>query len=169
MFNFVCWKTYSMLDKIDLMLPIAKGIFQRLPKIVSVDVFVVMHECWNCKQPSPAVTSVRCKDFGEGFPVYDNEANLEYARELLLLADDSLAHMIKRRYSRTTNDTYLSNGCVYCDALFGRYPLSEDIADLAVCGDGERRFSSIKRPMAEWLVMASCNSAFLFPYGYQSA
>ena len=33
---------------------------------------------------------------------------------------------VKKRYSRTVADSYLSHGCYYCDAIFGDFHLIEE-------------------------------------------
>lgn len=144
------------------MVPVAEEILRSWSNGVIVGVFGIMYKCWKCGRNAPAATTIRCETFGEGFIAYDDETNLRYAKELLVLADDRLGCSIKPRYSKTLGRSYLSNGCCYCDALFGNYPLFEELSDRAVSGERESKFLSMRRPTSEWLVMAGFNSDRLF-------
>lgn len=45
----------------------------------------------------------------------------------------------------------MSNGCAYCDALFGNFCIDEDI----LVGQKPRLIASVKRPLQEWAVMVA--------------
>jgi hypothetical protein len=81
-------------------------------------------DCWNCKARTTLAVSVHIDASGTHVAL-DLDA-LGAAGDLvedLLPADVRRAQglgVIKRRYSRTAGEAYLSNGCVRCDALQGR-------------------------------------------------
>jgi hypothetical protein len=61
---------------------------------------------------------------------FENKHALTFARNLLLRAgQDRLAATIKERFSKTAGDSYLSNGCLHCDAIQGDWPLGEEVSD----------------------------------------
>lgn len=87
--------------------------------------------CWNCKKETVIVIGVRVVFCGTIPGTHDLEATLddfdENASERQLLAE-ALPPMllaergigaIKTRYSHSERESYLSNGCVHCDALQG--------------------------------------------------
>jgi hypothetical protein len=87
----------------------------------------------------------------------DERLALAYAAELLSAAGHPQAASIKSRKSRTANETYLSNGCIRCDALFGQFFISEDLADVVVKGavNSLPILVNVTRPAIEWYVLAA--------------
>lgn len=87
-------------------------------------------QCWKCKKttttllnitfhldriyPGRESISVQIYDFEEDLPTFQ-----------ALLPKELYTHhhvgVIKRRYSKTINGQYISNGCVHCDALQGQF------------------------------------------------
>jgi hypothetical protein len=99
-----------------------------------VEVHTASTECWRCKKPTQIVMSLifsasrvfkGCADidltihsFGD---FLQNGAGIVMAMlPSHLLAEHGIG-AIKPRFSRTEGSTYLSNGCVHCDALQGRF------------------------------------------------
>jgi hypothetical protein len=70
------------------------------------------------------------------------------------------AASIKSRKSRTANETYLSNGCIRCDALFGQFFISEDLADVVVKGavNSLPILVNVTRPAIEWHALAGLSA-----------
>lgn len=60
---------------------------------------------------------------GEGEP-------LEVARTILQSGDrKDLSTTIRPRYSRTASGTYISNGCLHCDAIQGAYFIEDAVTE----------------------------------------
>ncbi|TEW54302.1 hypothetical protein E2R68_08490 [Psychromonas sp. RZ22] len=92
--------------------------------------------CWACKMETNVITSVGMKKANNtslrGFidaPIWftdklvANWAAKNVPQQLLLTKQIG---EIKERYSKTVGETYLSNGCVHCDALQGNHFISID-------------------------------------------
>lgn len=89
--------------------------------------------CWKCKKETNIVISVgfMAGDVFQGHPtlgatIYDFE-EIEGCEDFLdlvfapqLLRQHGIG-AIKRRFSKTAKGSYLSNGCVHCDALQGQF------------------------------------------------
>jgi hypothetical protein len=90
----------------------------------------------------------------------DERLALAYAAELLSAAGHPQAASIKSRKSRTANETYLSNGCIRCDALFGQFFISEDLADVVVKGavNSLPILVNVTRPAIEWYALAGLSA-----------
>src|SRR5574338_389129 len=107
----------------------APAIGSRMPVTVST----APVQCWKCRKETRVVISV---DF-EASRVLKGHANISttiYNCNEIGGCDDFLGTVfapellcrhgvgaIKQRYSRTEKSAYLSNGCVHCDALQGRF------------------------------------------------
>lgn len=110
-------------------LKFAPAIGQRMPVSVSTSPAL----CWRCKKETnivigiefqagcilPGHRSIRAQiyDFEE---IYGCESFLDTVFPHALLKQHGIGQ-IKRRFSRTVGGEYLSNGCVHCDALQGRF------------------------------------------------
>jgi len=59
---------------------------------------------------------------------------------------------VRRRHSRTAGIAYLSNGCASCGALFGAFPLHEELVEaLATEGAGALvELAAIEMPASTW-------------------
>ena len=111
-----------------------KGNLQWLPK--SNDIFTVKLMCdsvicWRCKQKTTTINALHLfnKDniFIPSVPLSDSS---EYELILKNFSNNELVKFnigtIKSRYSKTCGYSYLSNGCVHCDALMGDFFLERD-------------------------------------------
>lgn len=79
-------------------------------------------KCWRCTAWTRAITCVAIQANGETFEFFldaldEDEANLIGLNQL----QHAKVGKIKRRYSKTENAAYLSNGCIACDALQGQH------------------------------------------------
>ncbi|MGH3976290.1 MAG: hypothetical protein ACRDS9_23645, partial [Pseudonocardiaceae bacterium] len=77
---------------------------------------------------------------------------LTYARELLQYARHPQAGTIKMRRSINGRETYMSNGCVRCDALLGRFFDLDDLTSVLL-DDAVGTLpvlAKVERPAVEW-------------------
>ena len=93
------------------------------------------YECWTCKKPQYCYTvypkfSTVC---GLGYDMWsdgdiDKSQQIQIAVQQFLDSDKGKGIKvgpIKQRFSKTVQNSYLSYGCYYCDAIFGDFYLSE--------------------------------------------
>jgi len=111
-----------------------KGNLQWLPKSNDIFTAKLMCDsviCWRCKQKTTTINALHLfnKDnvFIPSMPLSDSSI-----AELVLknFSNNELLKFnigtIKSRYSKTCGYSYLSNGCVHCDALMGDFFLERD-------------------------------------------
>ncbi|MGH3647566.1 MAG: hypothetical protein ACRDTM_10380 [Micromonosporaceae bacterium] len=103
----------------------------RIPTAITVR--AVPYGCWRCGAEDYAVACLHEEEStGPYEVVYTSDPlPLTYARHLLALAGHEQAATIRPRRSKTRGDTYLSNGCLRCDALFGAFPVDEVVTSHA--------------------------------------
>lgn len=105
-----------------------------LGSVLPVEVHTAPTECWKCKQETHVVmglvfaaSRVFPGSADIGLTIHSFADNLDDGVRVVM---DMLpaAHLakhgigaLKPRYSRTEGGSYLSNGCVHCDALQGRF------------------------------------------------
>ena len=107
----------------------APAIGRRLP--VSLNTAPV--KCWKCGQNTHVILAVEFH-VGQALPGHPNITTNLYAFDEIYGCNDFLQSVfdpnllrqhgigkVKNRYSRTDRSEYLSNGCVHCDALQGRF------------------------------------------------
>ncbi|QQQ90876.1 hypothetical protein [Bifidobacterium animalis] len=131
----------------------------KLGRFAQIQICGIQYRCWRCKKLSPAVIYITGPGVdSEVRPIYEDPFVLEYAKEILEKEGNPLADSIKPRYSRTMQQSYLSNGCLYCDALFGNSPLT--------CAySGASSFDVLQisvRPMSEWLAFYAFSDKVLW-------
>ncbi len=106
----------------------------QLGKMLPLDVSAAYTNCWRCKKTTGIIIDLRfaasrvqpgAADVTAS--IYDFDDDDGHGSTLLrntlhpnLLAQHGIGP-IKPRYSRTEGHKYLSNGCVHCDALQGRF------------------------------------------------
>jgi hypothetical protein len=87
-------------------------------------------DCWRCRRSTTILIGItvhhpRCGEIGY---VSASDAGV-LGRFMREVDPDVLKRLglgvIKRRYSRTAEDTYLSQGCAHCDALLGSFFIQE--------------------------------------------
>lgn len=88
--------------------------------------------CWSCGALTRIITdlTVTLGPHEYSFSVSDmDDAFALFDPIYQSLPTDLGIGAVKRRYSRTLGRSYLSNGCVHCDALFGQFHESEAFND----------------------------------------
>ena len=105
-----------------------------LNRQLPLEVYAASTTCWKCHRRTKIITELVLAS-GRILPnCPDIEASI-YSLDGLTLNGTEIVDMllparalkrygigeIKRRYSKTERQTYLSNGCVHCDALQGRF------------------------------------------------
>ncbi|MGI0134382.1 MAG: hypothetical protein ACREBW_05440, partial [Candidatus Micrarchaeaceae archaeon] len=91
-------------------------------------------ECWKCNEHFQIIThfNIAASRVFKGFGDWDfmlsdidrNPLGLDLLAEILPSAaalKEAGVGEIKERYSNTVQGSYISNGCVLCDALYGSY------------------------------------------------
>lgn len=87
------------------------------------------YRCWRCGTDNAIPAVLHAEGFADTSSLFDTgtESVLGYVRALLVLTEQSCARTIKPRSSKTAGATYLSHGCLHCDAIFGTFPISEEL------------------------------------------
>lgn len=97
-----------------------------MPEGFAADVSVRANdtECWKCHERTRVISSIAV-EYGPHsceFSIPDlTDYQQVFSKIQEHLPDDPTIGRIKHRYSRTQERSYLSNGCVRCDVLFGEY------------------------------------------------
>lgn len=107
------------------------------PKKMNVDTGLIIIEdyCWKCGKKISLVSgllSINKKKNFEHFYKF-NEVSATIA-SILTPNLKKKYHIgeIKQRYSKTVQNKYLSNGCYYCDAIYGDFFLKEETLEFLV-------------------------------------
>ena len=99
---------------------------------IPIQISIAAAECWKCKKSTNLIMSIAFKaselfnnhpDFSTDIYHFDSDIGLPILGKILpatTLKSHNIGH-VKRRYSKTVGDGYLSNGCFHCDALQGRF------------------------------------------------
>jgi competence protein CoiA len=87
-------------------------------------------DCWKCKRRTALVISLEV-DIASRFPdhpnfsfgIYDLEGHEDLLRKVIPDPQRIAAGVgpLKKRYSKTRKESYLSNGCRHCDAIQGQF------------------------------------------------
>lgn len=101
-------------------------------KEMPLQVFADEIDCWKCKRASKMIThfNIAASQVLNGFSDWsfilsdlEDQPNLPDLLQQILPSPSVLklsgVGQIKKRYSKTRGQTYISNGCVHCDSLFG--------------------------------------------------
>jgi len=110
--------------------------------------------CWKCGRSTVALVAISPSGAREDDELFQtNEpAALAFAAAHLPVGAVQVGE-IKERTSRTAGETYLSNGCFYCDALLGNFFLfHEELLEILVTEGtaGLKVLSTVSVPVTEW-------------------
>jgi len=120
----------------------------------------VEYRCWRCTGTTVAPALIHPEGLGFAGVAVDlsDEPALGYARDVLALEGHPIAATVRPRWSRTAQSTYLSCGCLWCDALFGRFFIEEMVSAARACEEigGLPVLAQTRRPLIEWWLMQAC-------------
>lgn len=124
---------------------------------VNVCVRALPQECWRCHTASLALGVVHAADHPSSAIRTAQGPELEYVRDLLVLAGSPLAATVKPRYSRSLRCSYTSSGCAHCDALFGAHFIHERVTEIQAAGAVETMplVAYLSRPSLELILLES--------------
>jgi hypothetical protein len=125
--------------------------------LVDVVLLGLPYRCWRCGDVSTPIVGMA----EPGADVQSEELVVCEDEEELALAWQHLppearerwrVGEVRRRHSRTAGIAYLSNGCASCGALFGAFPLHEELVEaLATEGAGALvELAAIEMPASTW-------------------
>ncbi|WP_339343566.1 hypothetical protein [uncultured Psychrobacter sp.] len=96
----------------------------------TMNLITYSRDCWKCKKATTIVAGVRY--YENPYGLYDVQVpNFDFTVRDVPLADINIINQqlagrlrfgtLKPRYSKTLNESYMSNGCFHCDALLGAF------------------------------------------------
>jgi hypothetical protein len=125
---------------------------------VSLVIRGIPYPCHSCAYDDVAVAAIHLEGITDVYHVVTTESGLAlaYVAELLEMIGHPQAATIKARRSRTSKETYVSNGCLRCDALFGDFFISEKLAEVLASGEVASlpALGTIRRSPIEWYALA---------------
>ena len=97
-----------------------------LGAVLPHSIYIASIKCWRCKDTTNIIYAIGIgSNYGDDrfeLSVDDFDEHEDLLEDILRKLPQEIPYgEVKRRYSRTANDTYLSNGCRHCDALFGSF------------------------------------------------
>ncbi len=113
----------------------------RLQPKQEVEIVIYETSCWKCKKLQHGFTvdqhlkTICNKDMylmgsmWDGDDIDKHPVILSAVKEIMKSEKDIKIGQVKRRYSKTIESSYLSNGCYYCDVIFGDFYLSSEKLD----------------------------------------
>jgi hypothetical protein len=115
------------------------------------------YPCWRCHEEDLAVVAVHPEGMIGAHDIVTTEGGLAlaYAAELLAEAGHPQAATIKPRRSRSANETYLSNGCIRCGAIFGQFFVVEKATAVLAAGTVSSlpALITVQRSAIEWFAL----------------
>lgn len=90
----------------------------------AISIRVAPTDCWSCGCLIEIVSAVRIRTGDDWIDcsVADLAEHPALVRQIMdHLPADAEIGALKPRFSRTRNESYLSNGCRHCDAIFGNF------------------------------------------------
>ena len=105
---------------------------------LTAEVIPHFESCWKCKRETGVILGVSIKDDKSkevSFEQFSNDGIPEFLLNngvLTVLAKHKIG-ALKKRYSKTRVESYLSNGCFHCDVIMGNFFIFESLTEY--CGD----------------------------------
>lgn len=147
-----------------------------LGQTMPVEVSSVQIRCWRCKKETGVVMGLTfaagrilpgCPDIHTS--IYDMGERLpDGAAEVMSILPAELLRRhgigaVKPRRSKTEGGTYLSNGCVHCDALQGRFLEHEFVFEASKAFETEAEFKS------EWMPSLSDAKPYVYRWWFDES
>ncbi len=114
-------------------------LYDYLPNVdedIKVSIIPIESDCWKCNKKITAIAGVllECQN-----RKYSEFFDFPLLIDVFLERDDFVdcskkynIGKIKKRYSKTVQDSYLSNGCYICDSIYGSFYLKEELLEYQV-------------------------------------
>ena len=125
--------------------------------LVDVVLLGLPYRCWRCGDVSTPIVGMAEPGgdvFSEELVVCDDEELFGLAWQYLPAEARERCRVgeVRRRHSKTVGAAYLSNGCAACGALFGAFPLHEELVEvLATEGAGALvGLAVVSMPASTW-------------------
>lgn len=128
----VHWKDTNRDGKIPLENLVCKSVIPKGSDLLQIDLVLDSQNCWSCNQKSYYILGLEI--------IYDNQYmqfNSNVSEEIVSQFKKYKLNKyqigeVKERYSKTREESYMSNGCYHCDALFGSFYIGEDITEYQI-------------------------------------
>lgn len=103
---------------------------------IKVSIIPLYDDCWKCHKNTTVIAGVllECQN-GKYSEFFDFPLLFDIFLEISDFIKCSKTHNIgeiKKRYSKTVQDSYLSNGCNSCDAIYGNFYLREELLEFQI-------------------------------------
>ncbi len=125
--------------------------------LVDIVLLGLPYRCWRCGDVSTPIVGMAepgTDVHSEELVICENEEELALAWQHLPAEARERWRVgeVRRRHSRTVGAAYLSNGCASCGALFGAFPLHEELVEaLATGGAGALvELAVVSMPASTW-------------------
>lgn len=114
-------------------------LYDYLPNLdedIKVSIIPMYNSCWKCNENTTVIAGVllECQN-GKYSIFFDFPLLFDVFLEISDFVNCSKTHNIgeiKKRYSKTVQDSYLSNGCNSCDAIYGNFYLREELLEYQI-------------------------------------
>ena len=114
-------------------------------------------ECWRCKKETGVILGVSVKNdkYKEvSFEKFSDEGVPEFllSNGVFEQLSKNKIGVLKKRYSKTRGESYLSNGCFHCDAIMGNFFIFQSLVEY--CGE-------LPEPMHKFEYIFSSSSPYI--------
>lgn len=99
---------------------------------VEAGLIIGIDNCWKCKKSISIALGLLVNNKNKNFEEFYNFKKVSTTIKTMItpsLQKQYHLGQIKDRFSKTMQNKYLSNGCYYCDAIYGNFFLSEHTLD----------------------------------------